>query len=263
MSNPIHELVRDELAKHDIGCTCSLCAFVRNRFPSADASHPDRFEGQGGAHESYPFDATNTVQLQSLAKSALAVSSALDRIASAVESVRDVLRGRDAEDKPIKGPLRAMADALIQRATQQASPPATQRTPPDQQAQAAPAQPAQANPYAKAKRIATDAEMARFKSDQKARFDPKNWPGESFKGRMLIECDPSFLDLYADQIEWFAGKAKEKVAAGTADDSAKREAQWGELNAAQYRRLAQDMRAGIVQRQVAAPVVGPANQSWD
>jgi hypothetical protein len=95
--------------------------------------------------------------------------------------------------------------------------------------------------------------MSKFNGAMKVRFDPRNWPGDSHKGRQLIECDPGFLDVYADQIEWFAGKAKEKVAAGTATDNDKKDAQWGELNAAQYRRLAQDMRAGIVQRQVIAP----------
>ena len=112
------------------------------------------------------------------------------------------------------------------------------------------AAPAQAqNPYAAQKRVATDAEMAKINTTMKVRFEPKNWPGDPHKGRSLIQCDPNFLEIYADQIEYFAVKAKEKVAAGTADDNAKRDAQWGELNAAQYRRLAIDMRSGRVQQQ--------------
>lgn len=236
------KLVLDEVFKHEIGCTCAMCESLRTRFPIANADHPDRFAEQGGEHQTAPFDATNTAHLASIAKS-------LHVLAVAVESVRDVLRGRDSENKVVPGPIRAIADFLLRG--QQTAPPQTQRTPAQQVAVPQP-QPAQTNPYAAQKRVATDAEMARFKTDQKVRFDPRDWPGDSHKGRTLLQCDPNFLDIYASQIEYFAGKAKEKVAAGTADDSAKRDAQWGELNAAQYRRLAADMRSGKVQQ---APVV--------
>jgi len=274
VSNPIHELIRDELTKHEVGCTCALCAFVRTRFPSADASDPRTFDEQGGAHESYPFDATNTVQLQSLAKSAIVASSALGRIADAVESVRDVLRGRDGDDKPVKGPLRAIADVLIQRATQQSAPPVTQRTPPAQSTQAAQSQPAQAP---SGKRVATDAELQQMannlsKFTPKIRFDkPQQWPGESQKGKVILvsngagalatEVDPAYLDIYADSLDYFAGKAKEKLAAGATDDSTKRDAQFGELEAARCRRIAQRVREGTIQRIVQAPVAA-SNQTY-
>lgn len=248
------KLVLDIVFKHDIGCTCPMCESLRSRFPLADADHPDRFAEQGGEHQTVPFDATNTAQLTSIAKSLGIMAVAVERTSAALESARDVLRGRDSEGKEVRGPIRAIADFLL-RGQPQPAPPQTQRTPApaQQQLPMQPAQAPQANPYAAQKRIATDAEMSRFKTDQKVRLDPRDWPGDSHKGRMLIQCDPNFLDIYAAQIEYFAGKAKEKVAAGTADDNAKRDAQWGELNAAQYRRLAADMRAGKVQQAAPPP----------
>lgn len=251
------KIALDIVCKHEIGCTCSFCESIRSRFPPADASNPDLFASQGGENQSYPFDASNTIQLQVMARSSVVIAESIGKIASSVESLRDVMRGRDSEDKPVKGPIRAIADHLLglnRPAEPAKSPPQTQRAPAVQQTLPvqAPTVPAQ-SPYAAQKRIATDQEMSRFKTDQKVRFNPTHWPGEPRKGLALIQCEPNFLEAYADQIEYFATKAKEKVAAGTADDNAKRDAQWGELNAAQYRRLAADMRAGKVQQAAPPP----------
>jgi hypothetical protein len=191
-----------------------------------------------------------------MARSVVVIAESVASIASTLVSLRDVVRGRDSEDKPVKGPLRAIADHLLglNRPTEPAkAPPQTQRAPAVQQQLPVQAPAIQASPYATQKRIATDAEMSRFKADQKVRFEPSRWPGDPHKGRTLIQCEPNFLDIYADQIEYFAGKAKEKIAAGIADDNAKRDAQWGELNAAQYRRLAADMRSGKVQQAAPPP----------
>ena len=89
------KIALDIVYKHDVGCTCSFCESIRTRFPHADTSHPDRFEERRGHHESFPFDATNTVQLQSIAKSLHVVAVAVEKTASMLESTRDVLRGRD------------------------------------------------------------------------------------------------------------------------------------------------------------------------
>ena len=258
------KIVLDFVYKHELGCTCPTCESIRLRFPPADARNPDLFAGQGGEHQSYPFDASNTVQLQVMARSSVVIAESMVKMTSVFESLRDVMRGRDSEDKPVKGPIRAIADhflGLNRPAEQAKAPPQTQRAPAVQQTlpTQAPAAPAQ-SPYASQKRIATDVEMSKFNGTMKVRFDPKNWPGDPHKGRMLLQCDPNFLDIYADQIEYFATKAKEKVAAGTADDNAKRDAQWGELNAAQYRRLAADMRSGRIQQ---TPPPPPAYSGGD
>lgn len=273
--NPLHKVVLDEVMRHDIGCTCDMCTAIRTRFPSADASDPDTFAGQGGDHEPYPFDATNTVQLQSIAKSMLGISSALGRSANALESIRDILRGRDDAGAMVKGPIRAIADFILrvpQQPEQQSGSPQTKRTPPVQQQlplqqpTQAPAIATQAPPFAqpaKAKRIATDAEMQQMianlsKFTPKIRFDkPNQWPGESQKGRKVLvvngtgnvgtEVDPAYLEIYADSLDYFAGKAKEKVATGTATDGDKKDAQYGELEAARCRRIAQCVREGTIQ----------------
>ena len=235
--------VLDIVFKHDIGCNCAMCESLRTRYPMASTIGPEVFENEGGCGQTPNFGASNTAALYSIAKS-------LSTLAEALISVRDVLRGRDSNDGKVNSPFAAIANFLLSGSRPaQSTAPSTQRAPNVQQAPAVqPTQAAQANPYAAAKKIATDQEMARFNSSLKVRFDPSRWPGDSHKGRTMLECEPNFLGVYADQIEYFAGKAKEKVAAGTADDSAKRDAQWGELNAAQCRRLAQDMRSGKVQQ---------------
>jgi hypothetical protein len=268
------KIVQDILSKHEIGCHCALCAWAKTRFPTADATDPDRFEEQGGAHETFPFDANNTVHLQSVAKSMISVAASATRSADALESIRDILRGRDEAGVAVKGPLRAIADALIQRVTQSAGPPATQRTPPAQQQ--LPMGSAQA-PASNGKRVATDAELQQMannlsKFTPKIRFDkPQQWPGESQKGKVILisngagalatEVDPTYLDIYADSLDYFAGKAKEKVSAGTATDGDKRDAQFGELEAARCRRIAQRVREGTIQRIVQAPVA-TSNQTY-
>jgi hypothetical protein len=235
--------VLDVVFRHDLGCTCPMCESLRTRYPMASTENADTFEKEGGCHQTPNFGATNTSALQSIARS-------LETLSSAVISVRDILRGRDSNDGKVNSPFAAIANLMLSGSRPaQSTAPSTQRAPNVQQAPAIqPTQAAQANPYAAAKKIATDQEMARFNSSLKVRFDPSRWPGVSHKGRTMLECEPDFLEVYADQIEYFAGKAKEKVAAGTADDSAKRDAQWGEKNAAQCRRLAKDMRAGKFQQ---------------
>ncbi len=260
----LQDIARNEIASHELGCTCPFCEFVRSRYPAADADNPDEFARTGGEHQAYPFDAENTMALKSIATS-LAV------VAGTITSIRNILRGRDEQDVPIKSPLTAVVALLSGRAPVPPQGPSTQRTPAPvhQQApqQSAPAQPVQQSiPYgAQQKRIATDAEMSRFKMDQKINFDmPAKWPKESQKGRIILanrggafvsEVDPEYLLIYADTKEYFGGKAKAKQATGaqlTADEQ--RDAQWGELNAAQYRRVAQDVMNGKVQRATVAPV---------
>lgn len=239
--------VLDIVFKHDIGCTCSMCESLRTRYPMASVIDPDVFEKEGGAHQTPNFGATNTAALQSIAKS-------LGTIAAAIISVRDVLRGRNSDEKFVTSPIAAIAAFLTSGSRPaQSTAPSTQRAPNAQQAPAA--QVAQTNPHATTKRVASDQEMALFKKELTVRFDPYTWTGAKHKGRTMTQCEPSFLEVYADSVEDSANKAKPKVADGTANDYEKRDAQWGEKNAAQYRRLAQDMRAGITKQ---APPPAPA-----
>jgi hypothetical protein len=106
------------------------------------------------------------------------------------------------------------------------------------------------------------ANLTRF--TPKIRFDnPSKWPGESQKGRKIIvvdgagnmgtEVDPVYLDIYADSLDYFAGKAKVKVADGTASDNDKKDAQFNEVLAARCRRIALLTREGKIQRIAVVP----------
>lgn len=271
----LQRIALDEVFQHELGCTCDFCGVMQTRYVAAPLDSPDDFARAGGEHQAYPFDAEQTQHLASIANS-------LKIVASAVNSIRDIFRGRDAEDKKVKSPYAAIAEFLCRGVAPQAGP-ATQRTPAPAPAPAA--APAQAAPMqaptaatqallfgapAKQKRIATDAEMQQMinnlgKFTPKIRFDkPQQWPGESQKGRKILvvngagnlgtEVDPTYLEIYADSLDYFAGKAKEKVAAGTADDSAKRDAQYGEIEAARCRRIALLVREGKIQQVAVAPV---------
>jgi hypothetical protein len=233
----LEKIALDFVYKHEIGCVCPFCESVRSRFPMADASHPDRFEEQGGAHQSVPFDATNTVSLQLVARSLVIIAENVGRTASMLESLRDVMRGRDSEDKPVKGPIRAIADHILglnKHALATPAPPQTQRTPPIQVP-------------TNQKRVATDQEMSGERGDPKIRFDVKrNWTDlgkPSFKGRKSSECDPDFLDLYADGLDYFAGEAQKKINSGDQDPKLKDAARFDSLDAARVRGWAQRIRA--------------------
>lgn len=258
------KIALDIVYKHELGCTCPFCEQIRSRFPPADASNPDLFASQGGENQSYPFDASNTVQLQVMARSSVVIAESIGKIASSIESLRDVMRGRDSEDKPVKGPIRAIADHLLglnRPAEPAKAPPQTQRAPAVQQT--LPTQ-APSNTAQQQKRVATEQEMSGERGDPKVRFDVKrNWTDmgkPSFKGRKASECDPDFLDLYADGLDYFAGKAQEKINSGDQDPKLKDAVKYDSLDAARARGWAQRIRRNGYKP---APIVPPYTGSGD
>jgi hypothetical protein len=54
--------------------------------------------------------------------------------------------------------------------------------------------------------IATEYEMSGDKGDPKVRTTPRDWKGQDFKGCNLSATTPEFCDLYAEMLEYFAGK---------------------------------------------------------
>lgn len=54
--------------------------------------------------------------------------------------------------------------------------------------------------------VATDADLDGQYGDPDVRFDPKNWSGQSYKGRKFSECPSPFLDQLAEVFEYFASK---------------------------------------------------------
>lgn len=274
------KIASDEVFRHDLGCTCAFCDLMRTRYVAAPIDSPEDFARAGGEHQDYPFQAEQTIHFASIANS-------LKIVAGAVVGLQNIFRGRDADNAVVQSPYRVLVDFIVSRAQQQTPEPSTQRAPataqqpaaspaPRQQApaQAVPAQQSTQAPLFGAstntKAIATDAQMQQMianltKFTPKIRFDLKNkWPGESQKGRKIIvvdgngnmgtEVDPAYLDIYADSLDYFAGKAKEKVAAGTANDNDKKDAQYNEIEAARCRRIAILTREGKIQRIVVTPV---------
>jgi len=275
----LQRVALDEVFRHELGCTCSFCDVMHTRYVAAPIYSPEDFARAGGEHQDYPFQAEQTQHFAS-------ISNSLKIVAGAVVGLQNIFRGRDADNAVVQSPYRVLVDFIVSRAQSQTTEPSTQRAPattqqtattqPRQQAQTqvAPAQsPVQAPLFgapANTKAIATDAQMQQMianlaKFTPKIRFDLKNkWPGESQKGRKIIvvdghgnmgtEVDPAYLDIYADSLDYFAGKAKEKVAAGTANDNDKKDAQYNEIEAARCRRIAILTREGKIHR-IAVTVV--------
>ena len=63
--------------------------------------------------------------------------------------------------------------------------------------------------------------------------DPRDWSGESMRGRTFSQCPPTYLDLLADRMEFFAGRE---------EDSKKK--RYNELDARRARGWAARLRAG-------------------
>ena len=276
----IRKVASDEVFRHDLGCTCAFCDLMRTRYVAAPIDHPDDFANAGGEHQDHPFGAEQTQHFASIANS-------LKIVASAVVGLQNIFRGRDADNAVVQSPYRVLVDFIIGKPQASTTGPSTQRAPatsqqpvatpaPRQQAptQAAqPQQPTQAPLFGtptSTKTIATDAQMQQMvanlsKFTPKIRLDSKNKrPGESQKSRKILvvdgagnmgtEVDPAYLDIYADSLDYFAGKAKEKVAAGAATDNDKKDAQYNEIEAARCRRIALLTREGKIQRIAVAPV---------
>lgn len=58
-------------------------------------------------------------------------------------------------------------------------------------------------------RVAPDRELDDPKfGDMVVKFDPRDWPGESYKGAHWSECSPEFLDCLAVMFDDFAANPK-------------------------------------------------------
>jgi hypothetical protein len=84
--------------------------------------------------------------------------------------------------------------------------------------------------------------------DVKVRMNPKRWTGEPMKGRTASQCPPDFLEIYAEQLDYFAGKQ---------EDSKK--ASYDRRDAARCRRWAVEIREGRVKQ---APAGAPADNGY-
>jgi hypothetical protein len=54
--------------------------------------------------------------------------------------------------------------------------------------------------------VASDVELTGPHGDPQIRMRVKDWSGPDMKGKRASQCPPEFLDLYADLLDWAAGK---------------------------------------------------------
>jgi hypothetical protein len=57
--------------------------------------------------------------------------------------------------------------------------------------------------------VADDRDLDGKYGDPVVRFNPRDWLGESFKGRQFSECPAEFLDQLAQAFDYFAKKAED------------------------------------------------------
>lgn len=59
------------------------------------------------------------------------------------------------------------------------------------------------------KEVADDRDLDGKYGDPEVKFNPRDWTGDSYKGRFMSECPADFLDLLAETYDYFARKAEE------------------------------------------------------
>lgn len=74
--------------------------------------------------------------------------------------------------------------------------------------------------------------------------DPRNWTGETMKGRTFSQCPPAYLDQLADRYDFFAGK----------EDSSEKDRKYARLDGARARAWAARLRGGWTAPASADPV---------
>lgn len=100
-----------------------------------------------------------------------------------------------------------------------------------------------ANQQTAPKAIADDADLDGKYGDPELKFTPRDWHGDSYKGRFYSECPPELLDLVADSLDYFARKSEE---ANELTSTGKPVAPYKRKDAARARGWAARKRAGKV-----------------
>jgi hypothetical protein len=96
--------------------------------------------------------------------------------------------------------------------------------------------PAASAPAAAVATVAPDADLDGQYGDERIKFDPRNWGGESFKGTTMSACPADYLDCLATSFDWFARK--------NADNGDEKKAGYDRRSAARARGWAQRKRTG-------------------
>lgn len=91
--------------------------------------------------------------------------------------------------------------------------------------------------------IATDRQLDGQYGDPLVKFNPRDWTGDSFKGRHMSECPAAFLELLAETFDYFARTADEKH---ETTNNGKPVGDYKRLDAAKARGWAKRVREGLV-----------------
>jgi hypothetical protein len=81
--------------------------------------------------------------------------------------------------------------------------------------------------------------------DPEIRFNPRDWSGDSMKGRKMSACPAEFLDMYAEAKDYFAGKER---AENKLTSSGKPAFEYSLKDAARARGWSARIRAGLVEQ---------------
>lgn len=80
--------------------------------------------------------------------------------------------------------------------------------------------------------VASDAELDSLRGNPEVRFIPRRWSGADCKGKRYSECEPEFLDMLAEALEWFAQREEES---GAVDKNGNPKSKWTRLDASRAR----------------------------
>ena len=96
-----------------------------------------------------------------------------------------------------------------------------------------------------APRIANEKDLDSKYGNPKVHFAPRDWPGEFTKGRQMSEYEPDFLDMLAEQMEYFADRDSESDAIDEyTKKPVKERAKYKRMDAARARGWAKRLRSG-------------------
>ncbi|MDP3278455.1 MAG: hypothetical protein Q8Q09_24915 [Deltaproteobacteria bacterium] len=96
-----------------------------------------------------------------------------------------------------------------------------------------------ATPPTTAGEIASDSDLDSARGNPEVRFVPKRWNGADFKGRRYGDCEPEFLEMLAEALDWFANRDDES---GAVDKNGNPRAKWSRLDASRARGWARRLR---------------------
>jgi len=102
--------------------------------------------------------------------------------------------------------------------------------------------------------IASDRDLDGQYGNPKVTFEPRDWTGVPCKGKTFSECPPEFLEMLAETLDYFAGKAD--------DEGDKTKAGYKRKDAARARGWAARLRSGKHQPAQATSTGAGSDPEW-